>query len=614
MGVLDTPSAAAVLEQLADLLLRTPHRGKGALVDAAAASLGVSKQSVYARMKARGLQWPKAKLHKGQFVVVSRKRRVDAGTSCLTLEEAHRIAAYISSSDRRTGKTLACIQDALDTLRANGEILAGRLNEETGEFIPMTASAAAKAMRAYQCHPAQLKQPTPKMALSSPHPNYCMQIDPSQCVLFYLRGVKGLQAMPADEFYKNKPQNLARIENERVWRYVFVDHASGAFYVEYVLGAESGLNLCNTFINAMQPRGPGDPFCGVPKMVMLDPGSANTGALFRSLCAALGIHVQINQPKQPWVKGSVEKHNDIIERGFEHRLRFHNVQSLDELNAYAWRWSRNFQSTKEMDRHGMTRFDAWMRITPEQFRLPPSVDVCRRLANHTPKPRTVNVFLRVSYQGKRYDVSHVPNVLVGGKVMVSHCAWEADAVHIAGHDATGREVFYVARSVGRDDFGFEGAAQIGDFRAAPTTHVDTQRSAVERVAMDAKTDDEAAAKRKAKALPFGGRIDPYKSLDEVASPRYLPRRGVANQVEAPVIIEPAPRQPAARPAYVAPLLSHPEMARGIKWRLEARGAAWSIDMYARMAALWPDGATEEALDDCAVQLMRGGLRAVGGGA
>lgn len=612
MGALDTPIALGILQTTEVLLLSARKGEKGAIVADAADRLQVSKQAVYSALKRLGM--PRSVVRQGVIAPSGRKRRSDAGRSALTLEEARRVAGYLRESNRATGKVLADIEAAVEVLRSNGEILAGRVDEETGEFLPLSTSAVAKALRAYGCHPAQLSAPSPKLALSSPHPNYCWQIDPSLCVLYYLRGEQGLRAMPRDEFYKNKPQNLERILNERVWRYVFVDHASGAFYVEYVLGAESGANLCHTFINAMQPRGVNDPFCGVTKFVMLDPGSANTGAMFHALCSALGVVVWINKPKQPWAKGSVEKHNDIIEREFEHRLRYHAVGSLEELNAAAWRWMRSYQSSRILKRHGMTRYDAWMRITPEQLRLPPTADVCRRLANHAPEERTVSVQLRVSYRGKRYDVSRVPDVVVDQKLKVSRNAWQEDSVHILGHDAEGRPAFYVAPLVERDEWGFEGAVTLGEHRSLPQTRSDVERREVERIVMDAASDDEAAAKRKSRAAPFGGRIDPYKPLSERPEPAYIPRRGMPSQVTAPEVIEPVRAMPPARPAYVPVVLTHPEMARGLKRRVEERGGTWNPGLYPRIAELWPAGVPEEQLDDCLVTLLRGGLHVAGGAA
>jgi hypothetical protein len=599
MGALDSPAARQVLEETALRLHTAAHGTKGVIAAQAAERLGVSVQSVYAAIKTRRLCWTKVSR---QGEITQRKRREDANSSALSHTEARAIAAYIRESDRKTGKVLADIEAAVEALRANGEILAGRVDKATGEFTALCTTAISRAMRAYGCHPGQLREPAPKIAMATPHPNYCWQIDPSLCVLYYLRGQKGLQAMPHDEFYKNKPANLARVENERVWRYVLVDHCTGAFYVEYVLGAESGENLCTAFINAMQQRGPEDPFCGVPVMVMLDPGSANTGQMFRALCAALGVAVQINQPKQPWVKGSVEKHNDIIECEFEHRLKFHPVESLEQLNAAAWRWMRWFQATRQHSRHRMTRYDAWMRITAEQLVLAPSVEECRTLATHQPILRKVDVRLRVSLQGRRYSVAAVPNVGVGQKLLVARNAWSADSVHILGHDDSGRETFFAAPLVERDAWGFEGAVTMGQYRSAPSTRADIERAAVERVAMEAATDDEAAAKRKAKALPFGGRIDPYKPVTDTPTPSYLPRRGSAAQVDAPAVVELTPSAPPIRPAYTPRLLGHVELARLVKPLFEAEGGTWTPALYAELCRRWPQGAAEEQAAEVAQQL------------
>ena len=71
---------------------------------------------------------------------------------------------------------------------------------------------------------------------------------------------------------------------------------------------------------------------------MLDPGSANTSAMFAHLCNQLGIKLQVNAPGKPRAKGQVEKGNDIVERQFESGLRFTRVSGLDELNQLAGRW------------------------------------------------------------------------------------------------------------------------------------------------------------------------------------------------------------------------------------------------------------------------------------
>lgn len=579
---------ASLIQEAATALLCAGHGGKRRLAEQYATAWQCSVQTVY-RHVAPVL---------GQ--VRTRKRRADRGESAWTLDELQLVSAALLESRRGTGKRLSSIADAIDMLRGNGLIRGESVDMATGEVRLLSESSAAKALRAQRLHPEQLAAPTPKVQLASEHPNQVWQIDPSLCVLYYLRRQDGLHVMPQAEFYKNKPKNLARIEHDRVWRYVVTDHASGTLYVEYVLGAESGENLCNCFVNAMQYRGAADPFCGAPQMVMVDPGSANTGAMFKNLCAALGIKVWINKPGQPWAKGQVEKTNDIVERHFEHRLRYAQPASLEGLNEAAWRWMRHFNATAQHSRHKSSRYQAWMTITPEQLRKVPAREVLLRLATHAPETRKVNSLLRISFRGRYYDVSGVPGVIVNEKLTVTRNAFggEHDAqVLYTGED--GRDTWYTLEPLEADAYGFVGAVPMGSFRAQADTPVDANRKQVERLAMDATSDAEAETKRKAKATPFGGRIDPYASVTQAPEVMHLPRRGHALDVTVPdkVAAVPKSQMPPTRIEPAQPL-GHVELAQ----RLRERLPDWSAQHYAALVQGWPQGATEDELDAIARRL------------
>lgn len=579
---------ASLIQEAATALLCAGHGGKRRLAEQYATAWQCSVQTVY-RHVAPVL---------GQ--VRTRKRRADRGESAWTLDELQLVSAALLESRRGTGKRLSSIADAIDMLRGNGLIRGESVDMATGEVRLLSESSAAKALRAQRLHPEQLAAPTPKVQLASEHPNQVWQIDPSLCVLYYLRRQDGLHVMPQAEFYKNKPKNLARIEHDRVWRYVVTDHASGTLYVEYVLGAESGENLCNCFVNAMQYRGAADPFCGAPQMVMVDPGSANTGAMFKNLCAALSIKVWINKPGQPWAKGQVEKTNDIVERHFEHRLRYAQPASLEALNEAAWRWMRHFNATAQHSRHKSSRYQAWMTITPEQLRKVPAREVLLRLATHAPETRKVNSLLRISFRGRYYDVSGVPGVIVNEKLTVTRNAFggehDAQVLH-TGED--GRDTWYTLEPLEADAYGFVGAVPMGSFRAQADTPVDANRKQVERLAMDATSDAEAETKRKAKATPFGGRIDPYASVTQAPEVMHLPRRGHALDVTVPdkVVAVPKSQMPPTRIEPAQPL-GHVELAQ----RLRERLPDWSAQHYAALVQGWPQGATEDELDAIARRL------------
>jgi hypothetical protein len=585
--------SASTLSEAVSAFLQADHGSKSAVAQRFALAWQCSPQTVYRRV-ASELK---------QLTGRGRKRRSDAGESAWTMTELETVAAFLLESRRQNDKQLADLDSALDTLRANGLIRGEALDAASGEIRLLGASSCAKALRHHRLHPDQLTAPTPKVELASEHPNHVWQCDPSLCVLYYLRGDEGVHVMPNVEFNKNKPKNLDRIASDRVWRYVITDHASGAIYVEYVLGAESGENLCQTFINATQQRSLADPFYGVPRMVMVDPGSANTGAMFRNLCAAFGTKVWINLPGQPWAKGQVEKSNDIVERKFEFRVRFKRPKNLAELNDAAWRWMRHFNATAMHTRHRSSRYQAWMTITPEQLRIAPSKQECLRLATHAPEQRQVSSLLRISFRGKTFDVSGVPGVIVGQGITVTrHAFGHEDDAQVLHLDDDGRETWFTMAPLERNAFGFTGAAvPVGEYHSHADTPVDTNRKRVQRLVMGAATDAEATAKRKAKVAPFGGAIDPYKSINEAPEISHLPRRGLQLDVVVPDV-QAAPQardKPFERPQYTARTLGHVELAQLLRQRV----ANWNGEHFTALVQGWPDGATEADVDAIAQRLL-----------
>lgn len=108
------------------------------------------------------------------------------------------------------------------------------------------------------------------------------------------------------------------------------DHCSGCLFVWYVFGGENSENLCEAFIQAMQPKADilKDPYRGVPTDVMLDAGSANTGYGFQNLCKQLGVNVIINKVGNPRSKGKVENGNNLVELDFESSLKLIQIENI----------------------------------------------------------------------------------------------------------------------------------------------------------------------------------------------------------------------------------------------------------------------------------------------
>ena len=550
----------ALTEKLAAVSRHAETLGRGektAYLKRQAEELGISAATLYRRLEAVAVK-------------PSRKRRSDAGKSELPLAEAKLISAVLMEAMRRNGKRLMTVGRAVEMLRANGQIEACRI---------------VRALREYRLHPDQLLQPAPVNRMKSEHPNHCWQIDPSLCVLYYLPrhgDDSGLRVMKQEEFYKNKPKNVERIENDRVWRYTGTDHASGTIIARYYFGGETSANLCDFFIYMMQEKADSlkDPFRGVPRMVMLDPGSANTSAAFKNLCKALDVHVQINKPGNPRAKGQVEKGNDIVETAFESGLRFTEVSDIDRLNALAERWMRYYNGTQIHSRHGLTRYQAWNKIKAEQLILPPPADYCRELAVSAPKEAKVSPDLEIRFGGRYYSVKDIPHVLVGQKLLVAKNPWETDGARIATYDAEGNEIWQAVPQVVFDEMGFRAdAAVIGkEYKGQAETAAQQHAKELDKLAMQADTLEAAAAKRKGKAVPFGGQIDPYKHQEDTlaaSNTLYMPKRGQQMEFNRMEVRE--------------QILSKVELAKLLKPRIEAAGGNWNTAVKILMRE-FPDGA------------------------
>ncbi|MFA5589822.1 MAG: hypothetical protein WDA70_03765 [Lysobacteraceae bacterium] len=594
-----SPAMYEELASVARAAQAAGHGGKTPIYREAAQRMGISVPTLLARLKHVRVGKP-------------RKRRSDAGVSALMRDEALMIAAIIEETRRLTGTGELSIGDAVSILRANGKIQAGRVDETTGEFLPLSESAISRAMMTYGCHPSQLAAVTAAVSVASEHPNHFWQIDASISRQFYLAD-GGTEQMPRAMYYRGKPKNFEAIKDRRLIRYDIVDHCTGHLRVFYALRAESALNVISALIHAMTPT-PGIAMHGVPRLLGMDKGTESQALL--AFCVAMGIQTWAHAAGNPRAIGSGERGQGLIETHFEAPLKLRDpVVSLAEIQRLADEWCAHYNATRTHSRTGLTRRDGWLRISPEQLRLAPPVEVLRELATTQPVECTVRD-LAIRFKGARWDVRGMPGVLNDSKVQVAINAFDTDTVRVLTTGEDGKPAHYLAPrlQLGAWNFPVDAARAGEEFKRMPDTPADEVRKEISRLAMQVQTDAEAVAARKAKRTPFGGEIDPTKAWRKTEVMEALPRAGTPSQVEAPAIVEPTATIPMIRPQYVPTPLSHAEMARALKRRVEERGGAWSADQYARMAALWPDGVPEEQLDDCAVALMRGGLRAVMGGA
>lgn len=587
------------LRAVARALAAGEHGRKQSIIDSAKAWLGVkSAQAVYNRLAEVGFD-------------SGRNRRKDAGTVALSYDEASKIAAMIKSTTRQTGKRLIGVSDAIDILRANGQIAAQHVNRNTGEVRDLSVSAIINALRTHGLHHEQLAAPTPYIQLASLHPNHVWEMDFSICVLFYLRNNSGVQVMRESDFNKNKPANVAKVENFRVLRCVVVDHTTHTLWLDYRLGAESAEAAIDTLIFAMLQR-PGVPYYGVPFVLYTDRGPGFNNGVFANFCRrALIEHIMHESASEKEdaarATGSVEVMNNLVERKFEGLLGIgFRVQSLDQLRTLAHEFSVWFNATKKHTRHGMTRVDAWMRITEAQLRKPPTEDVLRSLAHTHPATRTVGGDLSVSWKGAAYSLRDIPGLSeqlrVGQKIDVVLNPYEANGIIIVRPSLDGKsEQHFPVAALSNNDWGYgNGAPVIGEgFAALPETDAQRANKRLAQIAMGVDTDADAREAKKAKQIAFEG-IDPHAHhvAPDIA---YLPKRGTDLAADAPT--------------YVAPIrmLSLADAALELRDRIGPD--AWTPEHYATLSRLYPNGVAETDLDAAHARITtRQGLRIVSGGA
>jgi molybdenum-dependent DNA-binding transcriptional regulator ModE len=560
------------LVEIAKAAREAGHGGKSAVYQAACKELNMSQATLM------------RKINQVAHREV-RKRRSDSGETALTLQEAQLIAAYMRVHTRAMGKLLVKLEDAVTILRSNGEIKAERIEDGTGVIYPLSISTIRRALKNYGLDVETLNAPAPAVELAAKHPNHVWEIDASLCVLYYLpKG--GLAVMEAKEFEKNKPGNFKKIEKDRVWRYSVVDKCTGAIYVEYVFGGESGANLAQIFLNSIQPRSQ-YPFYGVPFMIYVDAGCANTSGMFKNLCRSLSIDLRWHLPGNARATGAVEKSHDIIECKFEGPLKSIGVESLEELNYHANRWMHMFNASAKHSRHGMTRYGAWVKIREEQLRVAPKLALCRELARTAPIERTVTDKLTIDFKGCEYDISHIPDICVKQKVMVCLNPWREGSVQIVRNEE-GHDKFYVAEAVNRDDWGYRvDAVKFGDeHKRHADTPAQTQAKLLDKLITGEQTEQGVEAAIKAKKTPFNGRIDPFKPVTDFNIPAYLPRKGTALNVPDLAVPEIKP-------------LDHIEL----KMRLRAMlGRPVTTEENASLRTWYPEGVMEEALQEVADRL------------
>lgn len=562
------------LTHLAKDLEQAKHGQKSYVINKAAKFLSCSKQQVYRLLDEAGL------------IKTKRKARSDKGNSQITKDQAELIGGMILVATRANGKRILSVKDAAEILKAQGKL------------PDLSVSAILRALKMYHCHPDQLTTPTAHVSKQSLHPNHVWELDPSVCVLFYLKK-GGLAVMEEKEFYKNKPANVAKVSDKRVMRYVITDHYSSNVYVQYVMGAESAENLTKVFLSAIQKRSHQDPLHGVPFYLIMDKGSANLSGLFLNLLERLGVTAIPHTAGNSRAKGQVEKHNDIVERKFESRLTFISIDSLEQLNQACTSWRNSFNATAIHTRTKKTRNAVWGKITEEQLRIAPSLEVCHELVTTKPVQKDVRGDLTVThtvkdYPNQAYDLSHIKGIYPKAKVSVVVNPYRAPAVDITlVDDFIGDDTVYTVMPIQTaGDGGFRVDAPIigEEIKAMPQSTADANRKTMLKQAYDANTEAEVDKARKQRKPAYEGQINIMADVEAVDVPTYMPKRGEQLDVSEHITSR-----------EVKPL-THVEAAMQLRGLL---GEQWTAQHFQDLQQQYPKGVPVKAIDDIAQRINTG---------
>lgn len=577
------------LRALAGRLEAIDHGARTAMIRDASAHYGISPQTLYRKLGEVG--WSSG-----------RKARADKGTSSVSESALFALAGMQKVSVRDNGKL---------TLKMP---LAVSLADASHIDIPVSPSQANRLLRARRLDCKSQRTERPVTELRAPYPNHTHEVDPSLCLLYYMKGHQYL--MEEKKFYKNKLENYAKVKL-KVWRYVAYDRASGVLAVRYFESAGENQKSLFEFLTWAWSKKPEISWWGVPTVLLWDKGSANTAGAICNFLDALEVLHLTHEAGNARAKGGVENGNNLVELGFESRLRFSPVHTVEELNAKAvlWQEAYNANTIPRLDtrirREGIAptaRYALWQKIREDQLRELPPLEVCRAYLLGKEETRQVTPKLTIPYRhpqgegSRNYDVSGLAGITASCVVTVHPLIYGELAIQITVPRFDGEALHYRLEPKREfDEFGQLATAPVVGERYAAKPETDTERAAraMDAAAWGTRNRDEAKKAKERGDTPFAT-TTPINSLDHLADiPRanWMPKRGTAIDLSTKVVEE--------RPLNVA------EACRA----LMARGVPGD-GLYPKVSGLYPDGvppAELESLIDRLTGKTLPPLRAVGGG-
>ena len=567
-----TPSIRDYLNNIAKKLDSVGHGQRGPILNEAQEFLGFSRQTIYRQLK-QVCGWSS-----------ERKARADKGRMTVSSESLLALAAMNRESIRDNGK------QTMFTTTARGIL------EQNGHEINVSNATLNRLMRQRKLNVNAQKVANPVQSLRALHPNHVHEIDPSLCLIYYMKNKQHI--MRDRDFYKNKLENYAKVKY-KVWRYTLYDRASGVIIPWYVEAAGENQHSLFQFLMFAWGKQDGRLFHGVPQLLYWDKGSANTSSAIKNLLDHLEVKYLEHEAGNARAKGGVENANNIIETQFESRLKFQPVSSIDELNHAAMNWAEAYNANRlpgqdtRLRRIGLSepvsRQSLWQHITAEQLRTLPSIEVCQALMASREQERQVKADLTISFKHPQsesslvYSLKGLDGIAVKDKVSVRSLVYGDCAIQIEVPRYDGESLIYrIEPDRNFDKFGQRlDAPVIGEeYKSKGDTEIEQAAKEMDQVAYPNMTEDEIKKAKQKQVAPFGGKLNTLSYLDDINHPAYFEQKG--NEIETPEHLKPATTTLTLTAALM-------RITSSIGRRLTTDENKW-------LSARYQDGVPEDSLD------------------
>lgn len=405
----------------------------------------------------------------------ARAERSDIGKTAVDEWILEHAAALINKSRRKNDKFTFDVKE-----------IYRHMKEELGIVIDVSYSRFCELLRMRGWTVDEFKKPTPHVQVISEHPNQLHQFDVSICLQWYFDDKKGELEEDTNykrKYYANKIEQTVEQElrgKKKLHRYVLVDHCSGAFFFWYyyalgensIDGADflfkawsSKKELVSTITNS-DYNGIYQ-FQGLPKILYTDQGAILKKKALKNLMESLNVQLEFHESGNPRAKGMVEGLMNIIEKGFESRLKIYGIKNIDELNAYALKWCVERNLLKDFRGAKESRIEHWRKIKPEQFIKCPPYDIWAALIQEDAITRKVDGNGNISYMNKTYTVTDTN--LIYKEVIVKPHAFIKDSINVHYNG-----LVYTLQANIKDEFNrtiSANAVAVGDNKALKETAV-----------------------------------------------------------------------------------------------------------------------------------------------